>query len=81
MKRLPVESSNIKAIGYHKKSKILEVEFNHGGIYCYSDVPGNAVEALFDADSVGKFFNTNIKNTFNFKRGVYNEKDNQIQSS
>lgn len=73
MKRIPVKSSNIKSVGYDKVGKVLEVEFNHGGTYYYIDVPANAAEALVKAPSIGKFFATNIKNTFKFKKGEWAE--------
>ncbi len=71
MKRIPVKSSNIRAVGYDKLAKVLEIEFNHGGIYFYKDVPENAAKALVTAPSVGKSFSSNIKNTFNFERGEW----------
>jgi len=73
MKRIPVNSSNLKSVGYDKLAKVLEVEFSHGGIYFYKDVPENAAKALVAAPSVGKFFSSNIKNTFNFERGEWEE--------
>jgi len=39
MKRQPVESSNLASVGYDAARQILEIEFNHGGIYQYYDVP------------------------------------------
>lgn len=75
MKRTPVKSSNIRAIGYDKVAKVLEVEFNHGGTYYYKDVPANAVNALLKAPSIGRFFSTNIKNTFDFKKGEWEEEE------
>lgn len=75
MKRTPVKSSNIRAVGYDKLAKVLEIEFNHGGIYFYKDVPENAAKALVAASSVGKFFRANILNGFDFKKGEYHEED------
>ena len=39
MKRTKVSSSNLGSIGYDNTTSILEIEFLHGGIYQYSDVP------------------------------------------
>jgi hypothetical protein len=73
MERKSVKSSNIKSVGYSKAAKVLEVEFNHGGVYCYEDVPENAAVAMVKAPSIGKFFSANIKNGFKFKKGEYTE--------
>lgn len=73
MKRTPVKSSNIRAVGYDKLAKVLEVEFNYGGIYYYKNVPQVTADTLIKAPSVGKFFNINIKNTFDFKKGEWKE--------
>ena len=61
MKRQSVESSNLASIGYDAVNKILEVEFNHGGLYQYFDVPKNEYNALMNADSHGQYFDRNIK--------------------
>ncbi|MBA7540511.1 hypothetical protein ES705_32810 [subsurface metagenome] len=39
MKRKQVESSNLASVGYDADKKILEIEFNHGGVYQYFNVP------------------------------------------
>ena len=62
MKRKPVESSNICAIGYDPASKILELEFGIGvdmghstnRLYQYFDVPFEVHRDLMDAPSKGE---------------------------
>ncbi len=66
MKRQSVDSSSIASIGYDKKSKILEIEFKHGGIYQYMDVPVEIYEELMNADSHGKYFSANIRNDYDY---------------
>lgn len=44
MKRQSVESSNLASIGYDAENEILEVEFKHGGVYQYFDVPENVYD-------------------------------------
>ena len=66
MKRQAVESSNIASIGYDEKNQILEIEFNHGGVYLYMDVPLDIYETLMDADSHGKYFSANIRNDYEY---------------
>lgn len=61
MERQSVSSSNLASIGYDAASNILEVEFNHGGIYQYFDVPQHEYQALMNADSKGQYFDANIK--------------------
>lgn len=64
MNREPVSSSNIASIGYDPNSETLEVEFLRSGIYQYYNVPLFLHERLMMADSVGTFFNAEIKNAF-----------------
>ena len=39
MDRTPVQSSNIRSVGYDPASRTLEVEFHSSGLYQYSSVP------------------------------------------
>jgi len=66
MKRIPVKSSNLKAIGY--KSEIMEVEFLSGSVYEYSEVPQEKYDDLMSAPSKGKYYNQHIKGEFPSKR-------------
>ena len=68
MKRKQVESSNLASIGYDVNSEILEVEFKHGGVYQYSDVPEKVYEELMNADSHGVYFSANIRNEYEYKK-------------
>lgn len=62
MYRQSVNSSNIRSIGYD--NGILEVEFNSGGIYRYSNVPESIYQNLMSASSIGSYFASNIKNVY-----------------
>jgi hypothetical protein len=68
LRRNNVESSNIKSIGYDTENKILAVEFKHGGIYQYFDVPENIYEEFMNADSHGKYFSENIRNDNDYRK-------------
>lgn len=68
MEREPVSSSNLLSIGYDSESETLEVEFKTGTVYQYYNVPDFMHERLMAADSVGKFFNAEIKNAYPFER-------------
>ena len=62
MNRIPVTSSNLRSVGYDQATSTLEVEFRHGGIYQYFDVPEARYEGLMSAYSKGSYFDTFIKN-------------------
>lgn len=68
MDREPVSSSTILSIGYDSGSETLEVEFKQTGVYQYLNVPQFIWEQLMSADSVGKFFNAEIKNAYPFAK-------------
>jgi hypothetical protein len=63
-----VESTSLKSIGYDSTEQRLEVEFRHGAVYEYRDVPADVFEAFLAADSKGTFFNTDIKDGYEFVR-------------
>lgn len=67
MERQSVRSSNLASIGYDEENNILEIEFNHGGIYQYSKVPFDVYEELMNVSSHGTCFSSNIKNNTNYK--------------
>lgn len=48
MHRQPVESSNVATIGF--SNNVLEIEFKHGGVYQYFDVPVKGYIDLMKAD-------------------------------
>lgn len=66
MKRERVDSSNLASVGYDEATSVLEIEFNHGGIYQYFDVPQQTYEELMGAESHGKYFSRHIKNVYEF---------------
>ena len=61
MKRKKVESSNLASVGYDAENQILEIEFNHGGIYQYFDIPQSVHSNLLSASSHGQYFDRFIK--------------------
>lgn len=64
IKRIPVASSNIAAVGYDKEACILEIEFHHGAIYQYVNVPEKVYEELMSSPSQGAYFMNEIKGRF-----------------
>ena len=68
MKRKQVESSNLASVGYDAENEILEVEFKHGGIYQYFDVPENVYAELMKANSHGVYFSAYIRNDYEYQK-------------
>ncbi len=61
MKRVALQSSSLRSLGYDPEQQILEVEFSSGALYRYEAVPPEAVQALLKADSLGRHFNQVFK--------------------
>jgi len=68
MERVPVTSSNVRSIGYDSDSQTLEVEFNDGSVYQYYGVPDNEHEGIMNADSKGKYLNSEIKKRYSYSK-------------
>jgi len=66
--RIPISSSSIASVRYDAEKQILEIEFHHGAIYQYFDVPKKVYEELISAASHESFFIHNIKNEFNYQK-------------
>ena len=64
MNRESVRSSNLRSVGYDGWTGTLEIEFRSGGVYRYSNVPGERYERLMRASSKGGFFCYYIKYRF-----------------
>jgi hypothetical protein len=62
-------SSSISSVGYKSGSKILEIEFNWGGVYQYRNVPEYLYIQLLESESPGEFFEKYInKSGFEFEK-------------
>jgi ATP-dependent DNA helicase RecG len=68
IKRIPVASASIASIGYDKEEYILEIEFHHGAIYQYKDVPENVYEKLMSSPSQGAYFMNELKDKFKYQK-------------
>ena len=53
---IPVESSNLKAVGYDETHHILYIEFKKSGTYQYINVDRSIYEGLLHAASKGFFW-------------------------
>lgn len=65
---MEVKSSNIKAIDYEKND--LLVEYLSGTKYRYKNVPKELYEEFINAESKGRFMNSNIKGKFEYERAL-----------
>lgn len=63
-----VQSSLLSSFGYDEEEHKLQVTFNKGGTYVYSDVPEDVYESMKEADSVGKYFLAHIKDRYDFEK-------------
>jgi hypothetical protein len=66
MRRRPVNSSSIKAVGYDGSTRALELEYVNGSVYQYFDVPQPTYAGLLAAPSIGSYVNTEIKPYYDF---------------
>lgn len=56
MKRIPVDSSMMRDVGYDPKSETLEIGFNSGKVYQYFEVEQEIFDDLMNASSKGRYF-------------------------
>jgi hypothetical protein len=64
IRRQPVESSALAAVGYSSQLHVLEIEFRNGAIYRYLDVPKKLYRQLLAADSKARFYDQHIRGRF-----------------
>jgi hypothetical protein len=65
---LPVSSSMANAVGYDPNEQILQVEFHSGAVYQYSGVDLDTWEELHSSDSIGRYFNNEIRGNYQCDR-------------
>lgn len=71
MNRLQIDgSTRIRSMGYDVDARELELEFYSpkDSIYVYRQVPLAVYVAFQNAESKGKFFDSNIKGVYEFER-------------
>ena len=64
IRRAPVQSSALAAVGYSKRLRALEIEFRNGAIYRYVDVAPDVYDALISARSKARFYDANIRHKY-----------------
>ena len=71
---IPVESSQIEAIGHVPNANVLFVRFHprgeasEGPAYAYSDFPPEKFEAFLQAESKGRFLNQEIRDKYKYQK-------------
>jgi hypothetical protein len=63
-----IQSSNIRKTEFDTESKELIVEFNNGLRYSYENVPHQVYTQFRMSESQGKFFNSKIAKSYQYKR-------------
>lgn len=64
MRRRPVNPSSLRSVGYDSRSRTLEIEFHHTGVYHYYDVPKTVLEEMLAQNSLGAYFNLRIRDFY-----------------
>ncbi|MEO1765034.1 MAG: KTSC domain-containing protein [Cyanobacteria bacterium J06629_18] len=65
---LPVASTMASAIGYDSDNEVLQIEFNSGAVYQYSDIDEDTFEDLYSSDAIGRYYNQYIKGKYQSER-------------
>lgn len=67
MVQVAVESSTMVSVGYEMKGRILEIEFTSGAVYPYLGVPVAVHKELMRAESKGRYFNSEIRDSYDYQ--------------
>ncbi len=68
MKRYPVSSTSLKSVGYDPETRTLEIEFQSGEVYQYSEVLLDEYTGLMHSDSLGQYFISHIRDRYQYVR-------------
>jgi hypothetical protein len=58
----------LRAVGYDRKTRTMEVVFNTGQVYQYENVPSSEYKGLLNARSKGEFMQANIIDVYPYTR-------------
>ena len=61
---IPVQSSNLAAVGYDEEARELLVQFRSGKTYAYAGADKVLLDDLLAANSAGEYFMRNVKNVY-----------------
>ena len=62
------KSSMIERIVYEKDTCGLTIYFEKGSVYHYKNVPSNIVRGFAEANSIGKYFQENVRGQYKSTR-------------
>ena len=68
MERQEVTSTSIRSVGDDRDDEILEIEFDSDQVYDYYHVPEEVYQAFLDAESLGRYFQENIRDIFDYQK-------------
>lgn len=61
MNLIPVNSSDLRAVGYDADTQTLQISFKNGGLYEYKNISESMYRELISAPSKGKYFSHYIR--------------------
>jgi KTSC domain len=56
-----VDSSNVKDVNYDSRTKVLEIQFTHGGKYKYNNISRQRFSAFIRSESLGAYVNEHFR--------------------
>jgi hypothetical protein len=65
---IPVDSSNVKEVGYDEQNEVVHVRFLNNTEYIYKGVPKHEYEGLRNAPSVGSYLHRNFKGSYPYEK-------------
>ena len=63
-----LDSSMIRSAGYDASNKKLNVKFNDGHTYVFSDVPESVYQDLLKSESAGGYFNASVRGKYSHEK-------------
>ena len=67
LEMIPVQSSNLRSVGYDSTTQTLVIEF-HSGVYEYYGVPESTYRGLMSASSKGQYHHRFIKHSYKYNK-------------
>jgi len=64
IKMIPVQSSNVKSVGYDEENKNIHVELIGGERYMYTYVPKKIFEDFLTSPSIGSYINRYLRDSY-----------------
>jgi hypothetical protein len=67
VERQTVKSRILRSVGYDEPAKTMEIEFQNGLLYLFSDVPPKVHKELMRSPEIGKYFTDKVRTKFRSK--------------